>query len=539
MVRMTAPAPLQTAPRDHRSFAALGIELQGQQRHAEAIQAFLQALALKIDDAATHYRLGVSFRDSGMKLEAAECIRTALALGFDAELFARGLLVYLEREGCRWPAAQREWAALSAALARHPDGAPLQVNPFVHAVLSDDPLAIRKVSEHYARFFQTLVKELPPRRAQAQGRRLRIAYLSADFYQHATSQLMAQMLESHDRSRYEVTLVSAGPDDGSAMRRRIVAACERFEDVRGLDHEAMARRIRALNIDILVDVKGATDGTLLPVMACRPAPVQVNWLAFPGTSGAPYIDYLIGDRFVTPLALAHHHSEKIAQMPHCYQPNDAQRVRPAASRRAEWNLPADKLLLCAFHQSYKISEEVFDHWCRILERVPDGVLWLLQWNTNVQAALLAAARARGIGPERLLFAPLLPHEQHLRRLVCADLFLDAWPCNAHTTAGEALWVGVPVIALQGPTFAQRVSASLLHNVGLGELVCADAAGFVDRAIALALDAPRRGQLREHLAAQRASSPLFDGRRFARDIEALYERMWERACAGLPAEHLPA
>ncbi len=347
------------------------------------------------------------------------------------------------------------------------------------------------------------------------------------------------MLECHDRARFEVTLVSAGPDDGSAMRNRLKFACHRFEDVRGLSHTQMAQRIRELRIDILVDVKGGTDGTLLPVMACRPAPVQVSWLAFPGTSGASYIDYFIGDRIVTPLALAEHYTEKIAQLPHGYQPNDAHRSRPERADRARWGLPEGELLLCAFHQSYKISEPVFDAWCRVLQRVPQATLWLLQWNTNVQAALVAAARARGIGAERLRFAPLLPLDEHLARLACADVFLDAWPCNAHTTAGEALWVGVPVVTVLGRTFAQRVAASLLHQVGLDELVSIDAHDFVDQVVALAQDAPRRAALREQLTAQAASSPLFDGARFAGDLQALYERMWSRARDGLPPAHLPA
>ncbi|MBL0092991.1 MAG: glycosyltransferase [Piscinibacter sp.] len=536
---MAIVASRPAAALDSRALTARGVELQGRQLHADAIQCFLQSLALKVDDAFTHYRLGVSFRDCGMKLEAAECIRTALLLGFDEALFARGLLVYMEREGCRWAAADAEWAALDAAIRARPEGAPLQVNPFVHAVLSSDALAIRRVAEHYARFFQTFVKPLPPRRAQRHGGRLRIAYLSADFYQHATAQLMVQMLESHDRERFEVTLVSAGPDDGSPMRRRLRAACHRFEDVRGRSHDAMARRIRDLGIDILVDVKGATDGTLLPVLAARPAPLQLNWLAFPGTSGAPYIDYIVGDPIVTPLDHAAHFTEKIAQLPGCYQPNDSRRARPSGADRSVFGLPRDKTVLCGFHQSYKISAAVFDRWCELLERLPDAVLWLLQWNTNVRDSLLAAASARGIGAERLLFAPLLPLDEHLARLACADVFLDTWPCNAHTTAGEALWVGVPVVTVIGQTFAQRVAASLLHQVGLDELVCGDEASYVDTVAALAQDSAKLAAVRDRLRKGCDAGPLFDGERFARDIEAMYERLWDRACEGLPPEHLPA
>ncbi len=241
-----------------------------------------------------------------------------------------------------------------------------------------------------------------------------------------------------------------------------------------MGHAQVAQRVRELGIDILVDLKGATYDAPLPVLAARPAPLQVTWLGFPGTTGAPYIDYLIGDPVVTPLEHAGHFAEKIAQMPLCYQPNDARRERPQPSTRADWGVPEDGLLLCGFHQSYKISEQVFELWCALLRERDDALLWLLQWNTNVQDTLRAAARARGIDPQRLLFAPLVPLQQHLSRLACADLYLDAWPCNAHTTAGEALWVGVPVVTLQGQAFAQRVASSLLHAVQLDELVCHDA-----------------------------------------------------------------
>jgi predicted O-linked N-acetylglucosamine transferase (SPINDLY family) len=323
------------------------------------------------------------------------------------------------------------------------------------------------------------------------------------------------------------------------MRRRIESACERFDELRGASHEQIAHRVRERDIDILVDLKGVTFGTLLPVMAHRAAPLQVSWLGFPGTSGGPFIDYLIGDPVVTPLEHAEHFSEKLAQMPHSYQPNDGLRARPAAAQRSSWGAPEGALLLCAFHQSYKISETVFDAWCRILHALPDAVLWLMRWNTNVQAALEAAALARGIPKERLLFAPFVPAEQHLNRLACADLYLDAWPCNAHTTASEALWAGVPVVTLLGPTFAQRVAASLIASAGQGEGVCHDVADYVDSVVALAADAPRRARLHERLLAARDTSPLFDGVRFARDIEALYGRMWQRACDGLAPGHLAA
>ena len=527
-------------PRDHTHHVSLAVALQRCRRHDEAIRSFFDALALKMDDALSHFRLGMSFKELGMKAEAAECVRTAVVLGLDSsDLAARGQLAFLEREACRWKQADEALTGLRQAVRSMPPGTPLETAAFAHAVLVDDPLEQLEVSRHYSLHVESMVLPLSRRVARAHGGRLKIGYLSADFHQHATSQLMVQMLECHDRSAFDVTLLSTGPDDGSALRQRICAAAEHFEELRGQTFEAMARRIRALDIDILVDLKGATHDTLLPVLAQRPAPLQVGWLGFPGTSGAPFIDYLIGDRVLTPLADAAHFSEKIAQMPHCYQPNDAQRALPLPSTRAEWGVPEEALLLCGFHQSYKISAEVFDRWCGLLHELPGAVLWLLQWNTNVQATLTAAANERGIAAERLVFAPLLPLQAHLSRLACADVFLDAWPCNAHTTAGEALWCGVPVVTIRGATFAQRVAASLLHTIGLDELACADVAAYRSTVLALASDPHRRQALRMHLEAQRSVNPLFDGARFANDLEQLYRRMWERCIVGLRPEHLPA
>jgi predicted O-linked N-acetylglucosamine transferase (SPINDLY family) len=538
-----AAAVLQALPleakRDHLFHVSHAVALQRLGRHEPAVQAFLAALALKIDDALSHFRMGMSFKELGLKAEAAECVRTALALGLGtSELSARALLVFLEREACRWDAAAAELATLRTAVRAAPSDTAVETGAFVHAVLVDDAAEQLKAASLYARHLASRAVPLPRIQARAHEGRLRIGYLSADFHQHATSQLAVQMFESHDRERFEVTLFSAGPDDGTALRQRMRGAAEHFVDLHGHGMAQMAAAIRARQIDILVDVKGATHGSVMPVLAYRPAPLQVNWLGFPGTSGATYIDYLIGDAVVTPIHHAGHFSEKIAQMPLCYQPNDSRRGLQSPQPRAAWGLADDALVLCGFHQSYKISREVFASWCRLLHALPHAVLWLLRWNANVQAALTAAAAADGIDAARLVFAPLLPADLHVSRLAAADLFLDAWPCNAHTTASEALWAGVPPVTVVGATFAQRVAASLLHASGVPELVCSDVALYEQTVLQLAALPERRAALRERLIAQR-SHPPFDGTRFARDIEALFQRMWQRAVAGLPPEHLPA
>jgi len=528
------------AQRDAIFHVSLAVALQRLNRHQEAVQSFMEALAIRIDDALVHFRMGMSFKELGLKAEAAECVRTALALGLGtSELSARALLVFLEREACRWDFADVELKQLRQAVQAAPAGAAIETGVFVHAVLVDDALEQHKVAAHYARHLAARTVPLPWRQARAHDGRLRVGYLSADFHQHATSQLTVQMFEAHDRSRFEVTLFSAGADDGTPLRQRMRSAAEHFVDLHGLGLPQMAAAIRQRNIHILVDVKGATHGSVMQVMAHRPAPLQVNWLGFPGTSGADYIDYLIGDAVVTPLAHQAHFSERIAQMPLCYQPNDSRRALPQPQPRSHWGLPEQALVLCGFHQPYKISREVFDGWCRLLQALPDAVLWLLCWNANVQAALTRAAAAQGIDAARLVFAPRLPADQHLSRLAAADIYLDTWPCNAHTTASEALWAGVPPVTIVGETFAQRVAASLLHASGMPELVCSDVAHYEQTILQLAAQPRQRQAIRERLTAQRAGHPLFDGARFARDVESLYERMWTRAVGGLPPEHLAA
>ncbi|HEX7687910.1 MAG TPA: hypothetical protein VF453_09395, partial [Burkholderiaceae bacterium] len=379
---------------------------------------------------------------------------------------------------------------------------------------------------------------LPPPGPRKPGR-IRIGYLSADFYQHATAVLMAELLERRDRERFEVFLYSHSPDDGHDVTRRVRAACEHFVDVNDLGHKAIAQRMRDDGIDIAVDLKGHTRDSRMDLLAYRPAPVQASYLGYPASSGADFIDYFIGDRITTPLSHAANYSEHIAQLAGCYQPNDASRALPPCPPRAELGLPEDAVVLCCFNQTYKLSPHMLDLWAAILAGAPRAVLWMLAWNPHAKENLLRELAARGVPSERVIFAPKLGLAGHIARLRAADLFLDTWPCNAHTTASEALWAGVPVLTVPGPTFASRVAASLVASCGLGELACADAAHYVAFATALANEPQTLQGLKQHLETHRRALPLFDAERLARDLDALYLRMHERHLAGLPPAALAA
>lgn len=521
----------------------LRVVLAGAQLEAgkpkDAVASYLHALCERPADGGLHFQLGQAFKALAMKLEAAECFRTALLLGLGhRQVAVQDLLAFYEREVCDWRGGDTQVQALRASIAALPEDAAVETNPFAHMTLLDNPQEQLRAVSACARYIASRVEPLPPRAARPVPR-LRLGYVSADFHTHATGFLMAELFERHDRDRFEVFLYSHGPDDHSAMRQRLQAAGDHFIEARDLDSRALAERVRADGIDILVDLKGYTLDARPALFAHRPAPVQVAYLGFPGTSGAACIDYIIGDAHVTPLAHAPWFSEKIAQLPLCYQCNDGTRRLPLAPSRASQGLPEDALVLCAFNQPYKISPEVFDVWCRLLQRLPDAVLWLLAWTPQAPPALQREAAARGIDPSRLVFAPTVVQEQHLDRVACADIFLDTWPCNGHTTASDMLWAAVPVVTYSGRTFASRVAGSLLLALDVPELVCDSVAAYEALAYALATDAPRQQALSARLAAARTTSPLFSSARLAPQLEDLYRRMWSRAVNGLPAEHLAA
>jgi predicted O-linked N-acetylglucosamine transferase (SPINDLY family) len=516
----------------------LGNTLFNAHRYKEAVHILMQGLALQMDHALSHYRLALSFNALGMKNEAVECFTTAMVLGIGhGELACRSLKGFIHRELCQWDAAQAEIEAMNRLIDLQTPTAVTWSSVFAGVTLTDDAERHLKAARACANFHGAGIKPLPVVPLRALPQRLRIGLVSADFHQHATTILMAELLEKMDRSRFDIHLYSHGPDDGSAMRERIKTAADVFVEVGNMGDKQVAALIRDDQIDILIDLKGHTVNSRLGIFAHRPAPVQVSYLGFPGTTGASYIDYFIGDEVVSPVADAAFYSEKLALMPVCYQPNDRQRALPEATTRAAHGLPDDALVLCGFNQPFKISAEVFDVWCDVLNQRPDAVLWLLQWNDEIPAVLREQAAQRGVNPDRLIFANKVPSKAHLSRFALADVFMDTWPCNGHTTASDALWAGVPVVTYAGHSFASRVAASLLHAVSLPDLVTTDLVAYQAKILQLADDAVQRQAIRQHLQAARDTAPLFDSARYAQDFSALLWRMAERHAQGLSPDHL--
>ena len=423
---------------------------------------------------------------------------------------------------CKWPVVVPSERLDRKALVRG-------IHPLSMAVYTDDPLLQLASADRYVRqsAAEGLHATASDRRNAAidlKSRRMRIGYISSDLRDHAVGYLMAEFFEVHDRSKFEVFAYYCGPESNSALTQRTKAAVEHWVDIKQMSDDVAAARIAADGIDILVDVNGHTRDARTGVFARRPAPIQVNWLGFPGSMGSPYHHYIVADDWIIPPGSEKYYSEKVVRLP-CYQPNDRKReVVPAGQTRAEAGLPEDAFVFCCFNGTHKISKFTFDRWMEILKRVPGSVLWLLDGSAETKNRLCEYAERKGIERVRIVFAPRMKNSAHLARYPLADLFLDTVPYGAHTTASDALWMGVPVLTLSGRSFASRVCGSLVRSAGLPEMVVADPQSYVERAVALGLKRSQAAALKAKLIAARARCTLFDTDMLTRRLEDLYRSM---------------
>jgi len=439
--------------------------------------------------------------------------------------------VHLRQKLCIWPVYQAFGGVTVEEQRRH-------TSALAMLGASPDPAEQLAASRH---FVERKVHPAPEQLAPAAGhahRRMRIGYLSSDLCSHAVSILTAELYELHDRSRVEVYAFSWSREDNSPLRARVVGAMDHYIRIDRMTDEEAARCIRAHEIDVLVDLHGLTLGARADILGWRPAPVQLTWLGFPGPTAIPGVDYVLADDFVLPPELEPHFTEKPLRMPHTFQINDRRRAIGTTPTRAASGLPDDAFVFCSFNSNFKFTPDVFDSWMRILRAVPDSVLWIVADNDATRANLVREAEARGVAGNRLLFAARVAPTDYLARFRLADLFLDTNPFNAGTTASDALWAGLPVLTWAGRTFCSRMAGSLLHAVGLTELVTHTLADYEALAIALGNDRPRMAALRARLAAGRDTSPLFDTPRFVRDYEDLLATVVPRP-AGVEPTDAPA
>lgn len=520
------------APQDFEIHKNLGYAWFRMGRWNEAVVALLKAVEVHPGDYVEAMHLLAWTLINGQRWdEAAPCCRAIHASQPDDPGMLCGL-IYVDLRRCDWTDVAANILRLRQVSAgfRDPVGNSGFALPMFglgdrdHGAIAKNHAMIMVPSEYLD------VPNPLPLHWQPMSRRLRIGYMSADFRDHAVGSAIAEVIEQHDRNRVEVFAYSINESDGSAMRRRLERAFEHFIDLDAMSVLATSERIRNGDIDILVDLTGWTRGARVESLAVRCAPIQVNWLGYAGTLGHPKLaNYLIGDPVATPRSVQDAYTETLVHMPHSYMPVDTTRVIGPPPTRQSQGLPADAFVLCSFNNSYKFNPPLFDLWCGLLAEMPDAVLWLPHHNDTVAANLRHEVERRGIDAKRLVLALRVDsQEEHLARLQLADLALDTSPYNSHSTGADALWVGVPLVAKLGDSFAARVGASLLTAAGLPELIAADDAGYARLVQELYRDRSRLAGLRERLVAARKTTPLFDMKRFARDLEDIYFTMADDA-----------
>jgi len=520
---------LAQRPKSPEIHCNLGNLLLSRGKFDEAAAHYLRAVALRPNFADPHYGLANIYSRHGHLENAIAALRRALDLRPDfPEAFAQ--LVMLRKQACDWRDVEHDSRRVLELARLFPGRIPPADFLCLEATAEEQLLCARDwarglAAKHPCRFHH----ERP-----VGERKIRLGYLCADYYSHPLAHLIVDFLERHDRSAFELAAYSVAPDDRSDLRLRLEAAFDRFIDLRAVDDDDAALRIYNDGTDILIDLTGYAENGRTRILASRPAPIQVNGIGYTGTSGADFIDYIIADPFVAPMDQQLHYAERLVHLPHCYMPSDGKRkTADRMPARAQLGLPADGFVFCCFNNRYKIAPRFWDIWMRLLLAVPGSVLWLLEGRTFVKENLWREAARRGVTPDRLVFTTPTPLPEFLALNSLADLFLDTLPYNAHTTANDALWAGLPVLTCAGSTFAGRVAGSLLRAVGLPELVTSSPHDYEQLALKLARTPGLVTKLRERLARQRATPPLFDMARYTRDLEDAYRKMWDILRQGLP------
>jgi len=483
----------------------------------DAINSYNSAIAIKPDYAEAFHNRGNLFRELKKYDLAKQDYQVALALKPNYE-YLRGLHFACKMNICDWSNLSEEWSEIECLI----NNSERVISPFLTIPVSDSMAIQRKAAEIWvAEKFQPQPQPIFSNKPLGQ-RKIRIGYFSGDFHDHATMYLMAEIFELHDKNKFEIIGFSFGIDRHDEMRKRALNSFDKFYDVRNSDDRSVAQFARELEIDIAIDLKGYTLDSRTGIFSHRAAPIQINYLGYPGTMGADFIDYIIADEVVIPKEMRSQYSEKVLYLPHSYQPNDRKRkISDRNLSRHELGLPDEAFVFCSFNANYKITPSVFDVWMRILHAVEGSVLWLLGENVSSIANLQKEAKMRGIDPNRIIFAQPFELPDHLARHQMADLFLDTWPCNAHTTASDSLWAGLPVLTMPGQSFASRVAASLVTAVDLPELIASSPQEYESMAIMFGQNADRVGEIKQRLHESTSNSLLFDAQSFTRNLENLY------------------
>ena len=524
---------IQLKPDYAEAWSNRGNALQDLKRYEEALASHERALELKPDYAEGWSNKGYTLHELKRFNEAIAHYDKALSLKPDIDWMS-GDLLHTKMKICSWSGLAESLEEISKKVAANEK----VVDPLALLALSDDALLHKKCSEIYIQSRYPFNPSLEPIPKRPQSQKIRVGYFSADFHNHATGYLMAELFELHNKGHFELIGFSFGPIANDEMRQRLEKSFDQFIEIGRKSDVEVARLSRDLNIDIAVDLKGFTRDARTGIFAHRAAPIQVNYLGYPGTMGADYIDYIIADKILISPKLQSCYSEKVIYLPNSYQVNDSKRlISDRKFTRQELGLPLNGFIFCCFNNNYKILPATFEGWMRILKAVEGSILWLFQDNSWAAENLKKEAEKQGIAPNRLVFAECLPLPEHLARHRQADLFLDTFPYNAHTTTSDALWTGLPVLTLMGSSFASRVAASLLNAVGLPELITSTQEEYEALAIDLALSPNKLADIKLKLAKNRLTAPLFDTPLFTKNLESAYIKMYERYHANLESAHI--
>jgi len=513
---------LRLAPNFAEAHNNLGSALHALGQPEKAVRSYQRALELKPDYPDAHYGLGNALKEQGLLADAVKCCKRALKLKPNYPV-AQALLFHQQQQICEWQdlSESTRWCATLGIEGK-------SILPFGMLSAEDNAhrhmlRSINFAQEEYKHLQSTLASK-PAQRPQ----KLRIGYFSADFHDHATLYLMAGLLREHDKSKFELYAYSYGKIQNGKWRKRLIGDVDVFREVRDLTDQETVDLAHADKLDIAIDLKGYTGNTRSQLFAHRLASVQINFLGYPGTMGADFMDYIIADETVIPSDQRQAYTERVIYLPHTYQPND--NTRPIAStdtKRSDFGLPEEAFVFCCFNNNYKISPSEYDIWMRILRRLKGSVLWLLRSNSWAETNLRHEAKIRGVAPERIVFADRLPQDRHLARHKHADLFIDTFNYNAHTTASDALWAGLPLVTRAGEQFAARVAASLLNAVGLPELVTTNAEAYERLILDLATNPSRLIEINRKLEQNKRSQPLFDTQTYTKNFEAGVEMAYQQ------------
>lgn len=519
-------------PNDFDTHLKLANLYKQSNRHALALSSYGEAARINSSDPQLFYQVGELYLDLKQPLKAIEAFEIATRIDSSVEGLC-GALLFAKMMVCDWSAYTEATKKIRTLIKQNK----LAGHPFALLGLPLSSQEHKSAAETYCRKNISTVSN-PFIAYKNFSSKIRIAYISADYYDHATAYLMAEVFEIHDRSKFEIIGICYGLSPEDTMRQRIRNSFDQFFEVGRESDESIAKLINEIGIDIAVDLKGHTQGARLGIFAHNPAPIQVHYLAYPGTIGSDHIQYIIGDRTITPAQSQSFYTEKIICLPDTYQANDrSRRIATKADSRSMHGLPNEGFVFCCFNNNWKITPDVFDLWMNILIKVESSVLWLFKDNDQAARNLIAEAEKRGVSANRLVFAERIPLDQHLSRHRHADLFLDTFYYNAHTTASDALWAELPILTKTGETFSSRVCSSLLNALGIEELITETSESYEALAVELANNRDKLVAIKRKLIEAKKSAALFDTPRFVKNIELAYEAVWSRYREGLSPEHI--